>query len=89
MFCKATLLTVAFALLASATPVAREPSPASGISIPLQKRGSLKNVDGTFNHEKAVREIVKLKKCAQISFLCIVTAKTDRLPRFTASIART
>ncbi|KAI0324335.1 acid protease [Cubamyces sp. BRFM 1775] len=61
MFCKATLLTVALALLASATPVAREPSPASGISIPLQKRGSLKNADGTFNHEKAVREIVKLK----------------------------
>ncbi|TBU27158.1 acid protease [Dichomitus squalens] len=60
MFCKATLLTVALALVASASPIAREPAP-SGIRIPLQKRGSLKNADGTFNHEAAVREIVKLK----------------------------
>ncbi|CDO72226.1 hypothetical protein BN946_scf184970.g78 [Trametes cinnabarina] len=63
MFCKATLLTVALALLASATPIAREPAPSAGIGIPLHKRGSLKNEDGTFNHENAVREIVKLKKC--------------------------
>ena len=61
MFCKTTLLAVALALVASASPIARSPAP-SGIRIPLQKRGSLKNADGTFNHEAAVREIVKLKK---------------------------
>ena len=61
MFCKATLLAVALTLAASASPIARCPAP-SGIRIPLQKRGSLKNADGTFNHEAAVREIVKLKK---------------------------
>ncbi|KAI0357453.1 acid protease [Trametes cingulata] len=62
MFCKATLVTVALGLIASATPLAREPNlPAPGIRIPLHKRGSLKNENGTFNYEKAVREIVKLK----------------------------
>ncbi|KAI0662190.1 acid protease [Cubamyces menziesii] len=65
MFCKATLITtVALALLSSATPITRdEPSVAtgSGIRVPLYKRGSLKNADGIFNYDKAVRELVKLK----------------------------
>ncbi|RPD62692.1 acid protease [Lentinus tigrinus ALCF2SS1-7] len=61
MFCKATLLAVALALVASASPVAESAPSTTGVRIPIQKRGSLTNVDGTFNHEKAVRQIVKTK----------------------------
>ncbi|OJT14715.1 Aspartic protease [Trametes pubescens] len=61
MFCKATLLTVALALLASANPVAREPTPAAGLRIPLHRPRSLKDADGVFDHAKAVQEIVKTK----------------------------
>ncbi|KAI0771238.1 acid protease [Trametes elegans] len=62
MFCKTTLITVALALLSSATPILRdEPAPVAGIRVPLQKRGSLKTADGVFSYEKAVREIVKLQ----------------------------
>ena len=63
MFCKATLFAVALAFVASATPVA-EPIAAAGTRIPFQKRNGLTNPDGTFDHAKAVREIVKLKKWA-------------------------
>ena len=59
MFCKTTLITVALALIASASPIVK---PSTGIRIPIQKRGTLTNPDGTFNHARAVREIVKLKK---------------------------
>lgn len=62
MFCKATLLTVALALLASANPVAREPTPAAGLRIPLHRPRSLKDSDGVFDHARAVQEIVKTKK---------------------------
>ncbi|OCH94249.1 acid protease [Obba rivulosa] len=57
MFCKATLLTVALALIASASPI----TPESGIRVPLTKRGSLTKADGTFNLEEALRETVKTK----------------------------
>ncbi|KAI0368282.1 acid protease [Pilatotrama ljubarskyi] len=50
MFCKASLITVALALIAAASPVQEK----SGIRIPLAKRSSLTNEDGTFNHEKAI-----------------------------------
>ncbi|CDO76496.1 hypothetical protein BN946_scf184622.g4 [Trametes cinnabarina] len=63
MFCKITLVTVALALLSTATPILHDDKPlTTGVRIPLQKRGSLKNADGIFNYEKAVRELVKLKK---------------------------
>ncbi|KIP04061.1 hypothetical protein PHLGIDRAFT_76564 [Phlebiopsis gigantea 11061_1 CR5-6] len=52
MFCKATLVSVALALLASATPVVKTP----GVSIPLGERNTLKRADGTFDHAKAIRE---------------------------------
>ena len=86
MFCKATLLAVALTLAASASPIARSPAP-SGIRIPLQKRGSLKNADGTFNHEAAVREIVKLKK--YVAPCWPTSAVSDHAVRFSASTART
>nr|VWO98977.1 Probable mitochondrial substrate carrier (Putative mitochondrial carrier protein) [Ganoderma boninense] len=57
MFCKATLVSVALALIASAVPIAQP----NGIRIPLQKRGSLKNEDGTFNAEKVARELVRVQ----------------------------
>ncbi|KAI1794916.1 protease [Ganoderma leucocontextum] len=60
MFCKASLVAVALALIASATPIVPEPA-TDGIRVPLQKRGNLQNADGTFNHDAAIREIVKLK----------------------------
>ncbi len=58
MFCKATLFSVALALIASATPIAQP----SGVRIALEKRGSLKNGDGTFNAEKVARELVRVQK---------------------------
>ncbi len=62
MFCKTTLLTIALALLASET-VSHALHPANtGVRVPISKRRTLTNSDGTFNHDKAVREIVKLKK---------------------------
>ncbi|KAI0769926.1 acid protease [Fomes fomentarius] len=68
MFPKTTLITLALALVASANPIvesgnaARDvPATKTGVRIPLHKRGTLTNADGTFNHEKAVRQIVKLK----------------------------
>jgi len=58
MFCKATLFSVALAVLAAATPVEQE---ARGITIPLAKRSSLTRADGTFNHEKAILQTVATK----------------------------
>ncbi|KAI0335089.1 acid protease [Cubamyces sp. BRFM 1775] len=55
MFCKASLITVALALIAAASPVEEK----SGIRIPLEKRSSLTNADGTFNHEKAILSTAK------------------------------
>ena len=61
MFCKATLFTVALALMASASPIA----PKKGIPVPFQKRStSIKNADGTFNPDKALIESVKTIKYA-------------------------
>ncbi|KAI0754715.1 acid protease [Daedaleopsis nitida] len=66
MFCKATLVAVALALIASATPLEAPREPArvfkgtTHIGIPLHKRGTLKNADGTFNRDKAQNEVVKL-----------------------------
>ncbi|KAH8102946.1 acid protease [Cristinia sonorae] len=50
MFCKATLVTVALALVASASPIIRD----QGIRIALPKRSSLTKPDGTFDHDTAV-----------------------------------
>ncbi|OBZ70908.1 Aspartic protease [Grifola frondosa] len=55
MFCKATLLTVALALLASASPITQT----TGIRIPLEKRGALTKADGTFDLEKAIIQTAK------------------------------
>ena len=59
MFCKVSLVTVALALIAAATPIAQE----TGIRIPLEKRGTLTNADGTFDHDKAIHQSVKTFKC--------------------------
>lgn len=59
MFCKASLLALALALVASAAPLVEE----TGTRIPLQKRGSLTKSDGTFDREKAIRHNVKIAKC--------------------------
>lgn len=58
MFCKATLFSVALALIASASPIAQP----NGVRVALQKRGSLKNEDGTFNAEKVARELARVQK---------------------------
>lgn len=58
MFCKATLVSVALALLASANPIVKAP----GISIPLGERSSLTRADGSFDHEKAVLHNIKIHK---------------------------
>lgn len=60
MFCKASILTVALALLASASPIVED----TGIRIPLEKRGTLTREDGTFNHEKALLHNIKTHKYA-------------------------
>lgn len=98
MFPKATLITLALALVASANPIvesgnaARDvPATKTGVRIPLHKRGTLTNEDGTFNHEKAVRQIVKLKKCVPSTHLLLSgAARTDHLVLCsTASTVRT
>ncbi|KAI0782432.1 aspartic protease [Irpex lacteus] len=55
MFCKASLITVALALMASATPVVKD----SGVSIDLPKRATLTKADGTFDHEAAILSNIK------------------------------
>lgn len=57
MFIKTALLTVALGLLASASPLARD----TGIRIPIQKRGSLTNVDGTINMEAVTHETARMQ----------------------------
>ena len=59
MFCKATLVTVALALMAAAGPVV---APNKGRAIPFEKRSLLTNPDGTFNADKAKIESVKTIK---------------------------
>lgn len=58
MFCKASLLTVALALVASANPIVKD----TGITVPLRKRSSLTKSDGTFDHEKAIVQTAKTVK---------------------------
>ena len=58
MFCKASLVTVALALMAAATPIATE----SGINIELGKRATLTKADGTFDHEAAILHNIKTHK---------------------------
>ncbi|KAI0770143.1 acid protease [Fomes fomentarius] len=64
MFCKTTLIALAIALVASASPteVAREPKRIlpTGTRIHLTKRGALTNENGVFNRTKAVNEVAKL-----------------------------
>ncbi|KAI0632379.1 acid protease [Trametes polyzona] len=61
MFCKATLFALALALLASANPVIREPAALTGLRVPLRRPRSLRGANGTFDHAKAIHEIVKTK----------------------------
>lgn len=58
MFCKATLVTVALALIASASPI----SQTTGIRIPLVKRTTLQNENGVFDHDRAVIQTVNTLK---------------------------
>ncbi len=57
MFCKASLVTVALALMAVASPLQD-----TGVAVPFAKRSSLTNADGTFNHEKAILSTIQTKK---------------------------
>lgn len=62
MFCKATLLTLALALVAS-TPALSEPIRVRpGLSVGLHKRNSLTNADGTFNLDKTIRQMARQKR---------------------------
>ncbi|KAH9917408.1 acid protease [Epithele typhae] len=56
MFSKAAMITVTLALMASASPVAPKPR---GVAIPIAKRSSLANADGTFNADKILKHTVK------------------------------
>ncbi|OSX65551.1 hypothetical protein POSPLADRAFT_1054288 [Postia placenta MAD-698-R-SB12] len=57
MFCKASLLTVALALIASATPITKP----AGIRIPIQKRSGLTKADGTADRDAILRERVRVQ----------------------------
>ncbi|KAI0688123.1 acid protease [Cytidiella melzeri] len=76
MFCKASLITVALALMASATPVARD----QGISINLAKRSSLTKEDGTFDHEAAILHNIHIHNKYQRN-LRALQANTGGLPK--------
>lgn len=58
MFCKASLITVALALLASAGPVTQD----EGIRVDLPKRSSLTKADGTFDLDKAAIQTYRTLK---------------------------
>lgn len=58
MFCKASLITVALALLATATPVTYK----QGIRVPITKRSSLTRADGTFDYDQAAIQNVRTLK---------------------------
>ncbi|KAI0792602.1 acid protease [Abortiporus biennis] len=58
MFCKATLISVALALIAAANPIQVEER---GIRIALQNRSTLTKPDGTFDHDKAIIQTVKAR----------------------------
>ncbi|EKM50295.1 uncharacterized protein PHACADRAFT_264907 [Phanerochaete carnosa HHB-10118-sp] len=55
MLCKATLVSITLALLATASPAAY----ASGVSVALGERSTLTRADGTFDHEKAILHNIK------------------------------
>lgn len=55
MFCKATLVAVALALISSASPVVQE----EGHRVTSYKRSTLTNPDGTFDHERAIHQAVR------------------------------
>ena len=88
MFCKTTLITVALALIASASPIVK---PSTGIRIPIQKRGSLTNEDGTFNAEKVAHELVRVQKYVLLypTLFRVLLHVAHRFPLPPASIART
>ncbi|PCH39030.1 acid protease [Wolfiporia cocos MD-104 SS10] len=67
MFCKASLLTVALALAASAIPIADD----TGIRIPLKKRSSLTRPDGSFDREAALRQQVKVQNKHRLNLMKI------------------
>ena len=58
MFCKASLITVALALVASASPIIKE----EGVRIELPKRASLTTADGVFDHDAAIISTVRTIK---------------------------
>ncbi|GJE96864.1 aspartic protease [Phanerochaete sordida] len=71
MFCKAALVSVALALLATASPVVQTP----GTSIELGERSTLTRADGTFDHEKAILHNVKTHNKYQKSLRNLVANK--------------
>ncbi|KAI0743998.1 acid protease [Daedaleopsis nitida] len=50
MFCKATLVTAALGLIASATPILNT----NGVRIPIASRAALTSEDGIFDHDRAI-----------------------------------
>ncbi|KAI0701863.1 acid protease [Cytidiella melzeri] len=76
MSCKATLVTVALALLVSSTPLKSD----NGISVPLHKRSSLTNEDGTFAYGRAVEETVAAHNKYQMNGQ-IFLANLGKLPK--------
>ncbi|EKM60381.1 uncharacterized protein PHACADRAFT_203594 [Phanerochaete carnosa HHB-10118-sp] len=74
MFCKATLVSVALALLATAGPVVRTP----GIRIALGERSMLTRADGTFDHEKAILNNIKTQNKYQRNLRSLLANKEFR-----------
>ncbi|EKM60378.1 uncharacterized protein PHACADRAFT_246257 [Phanerochaete carnosa HHB-10118-sp] len=75
MFHKATLVAVAFALLTAASPVVHAP----GIKISLEGRSTPTRADGTFDHEKATLDRIKIQNKYQRNLRNLL-ANTGRLP---------
>ena len=64
MFCKATLTSMALALLATANPITQTP----GVRIPLRERSTLTRADGTFDYDRANLDYINTYKCALIAY---------------------
>ena len=81
MFPKTSLtFAVTLAILSAATPVVQD----SGIRVSFLKRDGLTNLDGTFNHEEAVRQTARTHKSVsplvwRTLYLCVTAVSIVKI----------
>ena len=63
MFVQSSLVTLALLLSATASPMAE----GMGTRIPFEKRNGFTTSDGRFDHARAVRQVVRDRKCVVLA----------------------